>query len=81
MRNIGNINEIEINQELYAPALDRYFVVQGYEHVDGGLINDWRINLRASNKNPDEDGFTIYFEELKNLGYLINDSGDGAGNG
>lgn len=81
MRNIDNITQIDVNQELYAPALEKIFVVQRFEHIDRSPINDWLIYLQASNKNPEQDGFSIYFEALKNLNYQINDSGDGMGNG
>ncbi|MDY8137581.1 hypothetical protein [Aquimarina sp. 2201CG5-10] len=81
MKTINDVNDLKVGHELYAPALDRYFVVDRYEHIDKDNIQDWRIYVRPSNKNPKEDGFSIYLNELKSLDYRISDGVGGAGNG
>ena len=67
MNKINELTDLKAGDEIYAPALDKYFYIVEYGYNMN--FKDMHANLAPTNENPDENGFTITLKSMISLGY------------
>ena len=67
MKLITKMTALKVGDKIYAPVLDKYFIIKEYGYSD--IYKDYNANLIPSKENPEEHGFTINLESIIKLGY------------
>ncbi len=67
MVRITELTDLATGDKIYAPKLNKYFIIVDYNYND--VFNGMLANLTLSKENPKENGFTAILSTLIELGY------------
>ena len=67
MEKINELTNLRIGDKVYAPLLDRYFLILTYSY--NNTYNEMYANLTPSIENPSENGFQATLVTMIELDY------------
>lgn len=67
MTKITKLTHLTVGNKIYAPKLDKYFLIVEYSYND--IHKDMYANLSPSKENPNENGFMATLGTMIELGY------------